>query len=132
MPRREADVHVRFEDVFVSGVCVTPASLRRIVNVCADALRVASEESTEGEPAASRTGCDRVRVCRGDTCRQDTSEPAEPKGSRDSLIPFFLFWELCVSGVEASSIKIELFKCSDCRVIRVFLFFLALLLFACE
>ena len=44
------------------------------VNVCADALRVASEESTEGEPAASRTCCDRVRVCAEEnTCRQDTS-----------------------------------------------------------
>ena len=53
--------------------CVTPASLRSLVGVCeesewsevtvcADALRVASEENSESEPAASRTCGDRVRV----------------------------------------------------------------------
>ena len=106
---------------------MTPVSLGSLVNVCADALRVASEESTEGEPAASRTCCDQVRVCRGDTCRRDTSEQAairSQRNQREVATPFlFLFiWELCVSGAEASSVSIELFKCSDCRVIRVFLF----------
>ena len=54
--------------------------------------------------------------------------PPGPEGTsgptgKSRLPYFFLFWELSVSGVEASSGSIELFKCSDCRVIRVFLFF---------
>ena len=94
--------------------CVTPASLRSLVgvceesewsevNVCADALRVASEESTEGEPAASRTCCDRVRVCRGDTCRRDTlnQRPAVCSGTKGkSRLPYsflFILGIVCVS-----------------------------------
>ena len=92
------------------------------MNVCADALWIASKERTEGEPAASRTCRGRVRVCRGDTCRQDTREPAEPQGSRDSLISFFLFWELSVSGVEASSIKVELLSAPAVALSGYFLF----------
>ena len=83
------------------------------------------EEKTESEPAASRTCCERVRVCRGDTCRRDTSDPSGQqlqRNQREVATPFFflgLFGELCVSGVEASSDRIELFKLSVCRVRRL-------------
>ena len=82
------------------------------------------------EPAAPRAQF-AVGVCvRGghvraeSTCRRDTSGQqfaTEPKGSRDSLFLSLFIWELCVSGVEASSVKIESCKLSVCRVVRIFL-----------
>ena len=58
---------------------------------------------TEGEPAASRAYRERVRVCRGDTCRQDTRQPTEPREVPFSL---FLFFWVCVCVCrEASSEK---------------------------
>ena len=82
----------------------------------------------ESEPAAPRAQF-AVGVCvRGghvraeSTCRRDTSGQqfaTEPKGSRDSLFLSLFIWELCVSGVEASSDRIESFKLSVCRVRRL-------------
>ena len=63
------------------------------------------------------------------TCRRDTSDAsgqqwATARGEVATPFSFSLFiWELCVSVVEALSGNLELFKCSDCRVIRVFSFF---------
>ena len=49
----------------------------------------------------------RVRVCEGDTCRQDTSQPTEPQGSSFSFSFGFLGC-VCVCVCEASSDKVEL------------------------
>ena len=61
--------------------------------------------------------------------------PPGPEGTsgptgKSRLPYFFLFWELSVSGVEASSIKIELLSAPTVALFGYF--FLALLLFACK
>ena len=66
------------------------------MNVRADPLWIASEERTEGEPAVPRR-----HVPPGP---EGTSGPT----GKSRLPYFFLFWELSVSGVEASSSKVEL------------------------
>ena len=62
------------------------------------------------------------------TCRRDTSDASGRQwanAGREVATPFsfsLFIWELCVSVVEALSGNLVLFKCSDCHVIRVFLF----------
>ena len=86
----------------------------------------------ESDPAVPRTQC-AVGVCarRTRAGREHVPTTRTPpaassgngtKGRRDSLFPlsFSLFvGELCVSSVEASSVRIELCKFPDCRVRRL-------------
>ena len=83
----------------------------------------------ESEPAAPRAQfavgvCARRTRASGEHVPTGHQRPAvatEPKGSRDSLFLSLFIWELCVSGVEASSDKIESCKFPDCRVVRIFI-----------
>ena len=85
------------------------------------------ENTCYGEHVRRRTRADGGHVPTGHERRQRPAVGQRGKGSRDSLLFFSLFvGELCVSGVEASSVKIELCKLSVCRVVRVFLFALCL------
>ena len=87
-----------------------------------------------GGTRATENTCDGEHVRTENTCRRRTRADGEherrqrpavgqrEKGSRDSLFFSLFIWGLCVSVVEALSGNLVLFKFSDCRVIRVFLF----------
>ena len=95
------------------------------VNVCADALRVASVRRARRANQRRQGHVVIESVCAEETRAAGTrvnQRPAVCSGTKGkSRLPFsFLFvWELCVSGVEASSVRIESCKLSVCRVRRL-------------
>ena len=81
--------------------------------MCAGFVRTRATENTCGQ---------RTRADGEHERRQRPAVGQREKGSRDSLLFSLFIWGLCVSVVEALSGNLVLFKFSDCRVIRVFLF----------
>ena len=80
------------------------------------------ENTCYGEHVRRRTRGDGGHVPTGHERRQRPAVGQRGKGSHDSLFFSLFIWGLCVSVVEALSGNLVLFKCSDCRVIRVFFF----------
>ena len=84
-------------------------------------------------PSGAKGAVCRRCVCAEGTCERraradDTSDTSGQQLQRNqgkSRLPYLSFslfvWELCMSGVEALSDRIESCKLSVCRVVRIFL-----------